>query len=143
MKITKEQRKWMAVGRIQNLTGLAQPDVLAILRAERALHRWAELECGTDRGHIERRENENNKPYLAQEWQLDGGRATRTHMAIPDREAGAIRRINAIIARYPSLTWYHQTDCRGCMVYVLRKTDIRPGESVDSIYTRGVAIMTN
>ena len=35
---------------------------------------------------------------------------------------------------------YHQTDPRGCAVYIVRKADIPDGADIGSRYTRGVTV---
>lgn len=58
----------------------------------------------------------------------------------PDRETGAIKRLNAIMARYPKLSAYLQGDCRGAAVYILRPGDVPEGCNVNSYYSRGIAV---
>ena len=65
------------------------------------------------------------------------GRKTHT---IPDREAGALKRLAAIAKRYPALQFYVQSDPRGCPLYVLRPGDVPDGEFASSYYTRGLAV---
>src|SRR5207245_706085 len=97
------------------------------------LHRWHELECGNGNGCIVRLDN-NNKPY----WQ--SSREFGGQYQIPDREAGALKRLAAIMARYPSLTSYVQGDPRGCALYILKPRDVPEGESIDAYYSRGLAV---
>ncbi len=104
--------------RINAHTGVALTfeDANDLRRAERTLHRWAEGECGdsNDRASwaIERDET-TGKPY----------RCVYPHTGpmyrerIADREAGALRRVRAICERV-GLHFYHQTDPRGCALYV-------------------------
>lgn len=114
------------------LPGLSIPDATDLVRAGRTLHRWAELECGTGNAyvsqHIERDET-TGKPRL-----VISPRVGKTYSRpIPDREAGALKRIKAICARL-GLHYHHQTDPRGCALYVSREP------LTDSNYTRGIAI---
>lgn len=44
------------------------------------------------------------------------------------------------MTNYPQLRAYIQGDPRGCALYILRADDIGPGESIDSVYTRGIAV---
>jgi hypothetical protein len=97
-------------------------------RAQITLHRWAELECGNDNGFIGRNE-ENNRPYFCT---LDKNGDPRVFHDIPDREAGALRRVTAI-CKEAGLHYYHQTDPRGCALYVSNEP------LSDNDYTRGVA----
>ena len=57
-----------------------------------------------------------------------------------DRETGALRRVAAIMARYPQFTVYHQTDPRGAPLYVLRPGDVPEGEDPAAYYSRGLAV---
>lgn len=83
-------------------------------RAQLTLHRWAELECGDGYRLIERDEK-TGKPFCT-------NYAARTlHPArpysIPDRERGALARVEQV-CKAAGLYWYHQTDPRGCSLYV-------------------------
>ncbi len=108
----------------------AMDDARALRRISMTLHRWHELECGVDYGHIER--DEKGVPW---QYSYNGGK-WRT----PDREAGALKRLASIMARYPTLQSYVQTDPRGASLYILRPGDIPAGASVDSCYSRGIAV---
>lgn len=104
--------------RIERRTGklISLANAGALRLAELLLHRWAELECGDSNEHrswaIERDET-TGKPYLVSYWH--NGRTTR--FAIPDREAGALRRV-AIVCAENGLNFYQQGDPRGCALYV-------------------------
>jgi len=115
--------------------GITLDDARALLRASRTLSRWAELECGTDRGHIERDEATGKPRFVAAG---HSGTACRGY-AVRDMEAGAIRRVDRIVGKYPDLLWYHQTDPRGCAVYVLRRAEV-DGQDVHQVYHRGLAV---
>ena len=65
-------------------------DARTLRRAEKTLHRWAELECG------------DSNDYAS---------------LIADREAGALKRVTAICTAL-GVHFYHQTDPRGCALYV-------------------------
>lgn len=87
-------------------------------RAQMTLHRWAELECGTDAGHIEREGDGEGRPIFHPAGRHVGGRwIDPKPYAVPDREAGALRRV-AAVCKAARLHWYHQTDPRGCALYV-------------------------
>lgn len=112
--------------------GVSYADAVALRRISMQLHRWHELECGTDRGAIERDE-ETGKTF----WRHAGsGRRWST----PDRETGALKRLAKIMAHYPTLRAYVQGDPRGAALYVLRPDDVPAGANVDSYYSRGIAI---
>lgn len=63
---------------------------------------------------------------------------TRTRIA--DRKRGAQKRLGKIMARYPGMSAYVQTDPRGCALYILRAGDIPAGADVASCYNRGIAV---
>lgn len=96
------------------------------------LHSWFERECGTDNGCIERDE-ETGKTYWLNSY-------TMRRSPIPDRETGAKKRLEKLMAQWPELIAYIQGDCRGASLYILQKQDVREGEKIDSVYTRGVAV---
>ena len=112
--------------------GFSWSDANTLRRIAMTLHRWAERECGNDAGCISRDEA-TGKPYWESSW---GGKP----YPIPDREAGALRRLAALLTRYPGWTYYHQGDPRGAALYLLAPDTINPGESVESLYTRGIAV---
>jgi len=99
------------------------------------LHRWHELECGTDGGCIEREESDpdGGRPF----WRYSSG-ARGSY--IPDRELGARKRLGKIMARYPGFTAYVQGDPRGASLYILRPGDVPEGADVSSYYNRGIAV---
>ncbi len=105
-------------------------DVNTIRRAELTLHRWAELECGDGNDYaswaIERDET-TGKPYFCR--YPHTGKPTR--QPVPDREAGALRRVAAICKGY-GLHYYQQTDPRGASLYISREP------INDTNYTSGV-----
>lgn len=132
MRSTKRERDYARMGSIQNALDISSQDLMALLRIGRALHRWNERECGIDNGCIERDET-TGIPY----W-LNSHTMRRTR--IPDREKGAQKALAAIMARYPTLRAYQQSDPRGCALYVLRPGDVPEGQDTDAYYSRGVAV---
>lgn len=98
-------------------------------RAELALHRWAEGECGDGNDYASwclERDEETGKTYRVTYPHRGSSYRTR----VPDRETGALRRAAAVCAAL-GITYHHQTDPRGCALYV--------GPNLtDSDYTRGV-----
>lgn len=96
------------------------------------------------------------KPFRVTHPHKAGSKVRRE--AIPDREKGALKRLDRIVAarnerwfapnteanrisEMPGFVLsYHQTDPRGCALYLLRASDVRPGEKLDSIYSRGLAV---
>ena len=112
------QANELVASRIQRATGLSVSwtDAETLRRAELTLQRWGELECGNGNDYaswaIERDET-TGKPFMVT--RPHSGK-TRRH-AIPDREAGALRRVAELCKRL-GLHFYHQGDPRGCALYV-------------------------
>jgi hypothetical protein len=138
-KATKTARYFRSLEKI----GVSIEDADKLRLIERALHRWAELECGDGNEHgswaIER-DDETGKPYFVNHVYGHGqwpDRMTRTPTA--DREKGALKRLEKIMVRYPELTYYHQSDPRGCALWLVPREKLSDGEQLDSVYTRGVA----
>lgn len=125
--------------RIGNRTGvfLSFDEANTLRRAEKVLHRWSELECGDGNEWgswaIERDENGEGPPFMVHHHYRHGnGKDWISRTRIADREAGALRRI-ADVCKRNGLHFYHQTDPRGCALYVSNEP------MPDHDYTRGVA----
>ena len=116
-------------------------------RISRTLRRWHELECGIDAGCIER-DDDTGRPY----WRSD---LTGRRYSVPDREAGALRRLGRIVGHRNTRVWaasdahavhihavhpYIQPDPRGASLYILRPGDVPPGTDPASCYTRGICV---
>lgn len=112
--------------------GISSIDAVALRRISMTLHRWHELECGTDSGCVERDEVTGRTYWLNA---MSGKR-----WATPDRETGALKRLGAIMAKYPTLSSYVQGDPRGAALYVLRPGDVPDGANADSYYSRGIVV---
>ena len=103
--------------------------------------RWDEHECN---GEIERDEA-TGKPFRRTEYQSRGGSWKVNRYPLADREAGAQRRLDAILAAHPELAAYRQGDPRGCSVYIYRAADLTTGRfaghNIESVYNSvGVAV---
>lgn len=119
--------------------GISLDDALALRRISMTLHRWYELECGDGNDYSSWsivRDESTDKPYM--EIHPHTGKSYRT--PIPDREKGALKRLDKIIANYPGLSYYLQTDPRGASLYILRPSDIPAGNVPDAYYSRGIAV---
>lgn len=116
--------------------GLTYAHAVAVRRIALTLRRWYELECN---GEIQRDEV-TNKPYWVSEWGARWTTGKRCRRLIPDREQGALKRMNAIMAHYPDLRAYLQTDPRGGTLYVIRPGDVPEGKEVGAYYNRGVFV---
>ncbi len=116
--------------------GIGQADAETLRRISMTLHRWHEMECGTERGAIERAEPDGDKlgrPY----WH---NAVNGRQYPVADRETGALRRLSAIMAKHPTLSTYVQGDPRGCALYILRPGDVPEGQDAESYYSRGIAV---
>jgi hypothetical protein len=110
--------------------GIERTDVEALRRISMTLRRWFEGECGDANSCID---EESGKPYVRNSY--SGNR-----YPIADRETGALKRLAKIMAKYPTLGYYVQTDPRGCALYILRPGDVPEGEQAESYYSRGIAV---
>jgi len=116
--------------RLNTVLGLSFAECETLWRAQCVLHRWAELECGDGNGCIERDEK-TGLPF----WRnANTSKLTR----ISDRETPALRRV-AEVAKRRGLGWYHQTDPRGCALYV-GTPEMLGGADVESAYNRLIAV---
>lgn len=99
--------------------GLSQEQADTLRRCESTLRRWSEGECGGGNDYASwciERDEASGLPYRVTYPHTGKSRRER----IPDREAGALRRVKQI-ADVAGVTWYHQTDPRGCALYVSRE----------------------
>lgn len=117
--------------------GIAHADAVLLRRIAMQLHRWHELECGTEYGAVERDEA-TGKCY----WYNANSTATHIARRTPtrDMETPALKRLGKIMAKYPALSFYVQGDPRGASLYVLRAGDVPEGEAKDAYYSRGLAV---
>ena len=130
--MTKATERARHLDRCVTALGLMPSEVLTLQRAERTLHRWAELECGDGNDFASwsiERDEETDAPYFVTHPHT--GPSYRRKIA--DREKGALKSIAALCAEH-DLYFFHQGDPRGCALYVSRE----PLTASD--YTRGIAI---
>lgn len=142
--------------------GFNYEDACALRRISMTLHRWHELECGdgNDYGswcitrgqktrecdadgkwHTVFAHDDDGKPYLEHHHYTHGkGKDSVTYTPLADRERGALKRLAAIMARYPAFVSYVQGDPRGCALYIVAKDRIPVGASLDSCYSRGIGV---
>lgn len=111
--------------------GITYDDARELRRISMQLHSWHERECGTEYGCVT--ENDDGTAYYTS---ANSGR----EYPVPNRGAGARRRLKALMARYPTLSAYIQGDPRGAALYILRPGDVPYGEDVDAYYSRGIAV---
>ena len=112
--------------------GVEYHDAIELRRIAMQLHRWHEMECGDNHGCVEYDETTGKAYWLSS---MSGRRSP-----IVDRGKGARKRLAKVMARYPALSAYVQTDPRGAALFILRPGDVPAGEDVDSYYSRGVAV---
>lgn len=113
-------------------SGIADDAATALRRIAMTLHRWREMECGNERGMIERDET-TGRPF----WRNSvNGR----QWPVADRETGARKRLASIMTRYPALSVHIQSDPRGAALYILRPDDVPAGGDADAYYSRGIAV---
>lgn len=115
--------------------GFNWTEIANLRRIETTLQRWAERECN---GEIERDET-TNAPYCFYGNYIQANDPRRRHR-VPDREAGALRRLNAIMERHPECLAHHQCDPRGCALYIVPRKDVPEGKALDQYYSRGIAV---
>lgn len=138
--MSKTQERFEVIARLQKL-GFDYETANKLRRISLTLNRWFEMECGTENGCIERDEKTGKPRFLNCRARYLDPHDPRAWSIIPDREAGARKRLAAIMAPHKrKLVPYIQGDCRGASLYILRKSDVKPGEDLDSIYTRGTAV---
>lgn len=113
-------------------TGMEHAGATALRRIAMQLHAWHERECGSDRGCVERDET-TGKTYELNAY-------TGKRYPTRDMETAALKRLDKIMARYPTLGFYVQGDPRGASLYILRPGDVPAGEAVDAYYNRGIAV---
>jgi hypothetical protein len=148
--VSTQKQKFELFARLQAL-GFTYEESAQLRRIEMTLHRWGEQECGDSNSicsfGIERDET-TGKPFKVVSYHHES--KTRRY-PIADREKGALKRLQAVLdARNLRETTdneagnfiipHHQTDPRGCALYLLTRADIPAGSSLDSVYTRGLAV---
>jgi hypothetical protein len=155
-------KKFNCIDALQ-VAGINYEDACALRRISMTLHRWHELECGDSndygswcitrgskkitRGfgktHSAFEHDDDGKPFLEHHHYAHGhGKDSVTYSAMPDRERGALKRLAAIMARYPGFAPYVQGDPRGCALYILAPDTLQryQGQPVDTIYNHGIAV---
>jgi hypothetical protein len=135
---TSVKERVEVIRRLQE-AGISWEHANTLRRISMTLQRWGELECGDGNDYASwaiERDEQTGKPYMVR--YPHDGKPRRTPVA--DKEKGALKRLQTIMSHYPNYVAYHQTDPRGCVVYVVRKDDIPEGATLDSCYNRGIAV---
>lgn len=141
MRYTKAMKTADFYSRMEKL-GFTYSETETLRRAEMTLHRWAEREAN---GEVERDEK-TGKVHA-----VNPNTGERRRYTVPDRETGAWKRVLRTLehrnqrleildqANYDELIPYHQTDCRGCALYLVKKSDL--GEhDISAVYNRGFGV---
>ena len=132
--MTTQKERFEVLDRLQR-AGVSYEDANKLRRIALTLHRWHELECGTDTGAIERDEA-TGKPY----WYMTGVTSPRRYPT-PDRENGALARLKEVMRRYSrKFRPYVQGDPRGASLYLVRHKDVPKGKDIDAYYSNGIAV---
>lgn len=141
MRMTKRQRQARFLEMMLGL-GFTADECETLLKAERALQRWAEAECGTGtdtRSEMIERDEATGKPFRRVQYSYNG-QWRENRYPVRDMEAAALRRVAAIAAAHPGISFYHQGDPRGCALYLIRPGDVPAGEDVNAYYSRGISL---
>ena len=88
-------------------------------RAELTLQRWAEKECGQSNNYnswVIVRDEKTNKPFM----EVHPNNGKSYSYSIADKETGALKRVQSVCKEL-GLYFFHQTDPRGCALYVDNK----------------------
>ena len=118
--------------------GFTRKDAESLRRISNQLHRWYELECGVDAGGVERDEQTGKVTWYSSR--------TGERSPYPDRETGAVKRLQGIIAARNNrvsdapVSYYLQGDPRGAALYIIRAGDVPEGADVSAYYTRGIVV---
>lgn len=105
---------------IADRLALSFSDVETLARIERTLSRWAERECGdsNDYASFWIETDGDGKAWQIVQRHAPGAKQTKTR--VPNREKGALARLDAFCQLH-GLHFYHQQDPRGTMLYVARE----------------------
>jgi hypothetical protein len=140
MKQTKKQQTARFFD-LMSENGFTYDEAKSLLKCERALRKWGELECGTgDRNrsvHVFR--DESGKPFYRVQFYA-GGQWRESVQPKRDTEKAALAKVEAIMAGKTGFRAHHQTDPRGCALYIIRPGDIEAGGNVRALYNRGIAL---
>lgn len=143
MRDTKAQRVARFFNSMERL-GFDYETANKLRLIEKTLQRWSELECGDGNDYaswaIERNE-ETNKPFMVRHvYPRNGSEYRLITTPVADRETGALKRLAKIMESFPDFVYYHQTDPRGCALYIIPKDKLTDGAPIDSVYTRGFGV---
>src|SRR5262245_60809236 len=95
----REAERYAHLSARMDRLGVGRDDFEALLRIERTLSRWSERECN---GEVE--VDESGKAFAC----FESGSGPRARCLIRNMEASALKRLSAIMAKYPKLAAYQQ-----------------------------------
>ena len=129
------------ISRLEKL-GFSYEEAMQLRRISLTLQRWFEMECGTENDSgtsisIERDEK-TEKPFQRMQYQSPHGWVDKVY-PVSDREAGARKRLAAILERHRRFVAYVQTDPRGASLYILSRKDVK-GQNIEQIYNLGTCV---
>lgn len=138
--MTTQKERYEVLQRLERAR-ISYEDANKFRRIALTLHRWHALECGDGNGHIERDEQTGIPRYYNDNACYVDPNDPRRAYVIPDREAGALKRLKEIMRQYSRWFYaYVQGDPRGPSLYLVRRKDVPKGERLDGYYSRGIAI---
>lgn len=114
--------------------GFTGPEFCQLRRISNTLQRWHERECNED---IRRHEEGPRKGKLYGVRHVKGwdDKWIERRYPVRDMEAGAMARLNRIMADHLAFVAYVQTDPRGAALYLVEKSKLKDGVSLDSVYS--------
>ena len=121
--MSTQKKKFELFRRLGEL-GFSYEEAVQLRRIELTLQSWAERECGDGSDWAIERDETTGKPFNV--YHVEG---KPRRYPIADREGGAMKRLAKIMEAHPELWAYSQGDCRGCMLHVGRKADLRTTEN--------------
>lgn len=146
-----ERREWLYTT-LETL-GIDRSTADTLRKISNTLQRWHEKECGDGNNYgswaiVRGRKNgkafehdDNGEAYMKHHHYRHGqGKDSISYTKIADRENGAKKRLEAIMANHPTLTAFIQTDPRGAALYILRPGDVPDGEDQLACYSRGICV---
>lgn len=142
MRTTKRQ-KAVAFYQMMERVGFTTTETDILLKAERALQRWHELECGTGDERVSvsvERDEESGKPFRRVQFMSAGGKWIDRKEPCRDMEKAARKRIASVLEGKAGLSAFIQGDPRGCALYILRQGDVPEGKEPCAYYSRGIAV---
>ncbi len=136
-----KRQDYELIRRLQD-AGFTYDEAMGLRRIEMTLQRWGELCCGNSNNYTSwaiERDEETEKPFMV--YHPHTGKSYR--QPYPDKENGALKRLGKIMESHPAYYAYHQTDPRGCALYIVHKPGIIEGSLSDWMmqnYNRGIAV---